>query len=74
MNTILNNIGYDAARLVVTRQEASVTSMMRLLDVNEEEAKKLMDKLHEAKVIGPVSDDGTAEVLITDFSQLAKLS
>ena len=74
MNTITKDICYYAAYMVVTRQEASVSSLMRLLDVKEEEAKKLMDKLHEAKVIGPVSDDGTAEVLITDFSQLAKLS
>ena len=74
MDTITKDICYDAECLVVTRQEASVSSLMRLLDVKEEEAKKLMDKLHEAKVIGPVSDDGTAEVLITDFSQLAKLS
>ena len=49
-------------------------SLMRLLDVKEEEAKILMNKLNEAKVIGLVSDDGTAEVLITDFGQLAELS
>ncbi len=35
MNTILNNIGYDATYMIVTRQEASVTSLMRLLDVNK---------------------------------------
>ena len=73
MNTIINDIGYDAACMVVTRQEASVTSLMRLLDVNEDEAKQLMHKLNEAKVIGPVSEDGTAEVLITDFSKLAEI-
>lgn len=74
MDTMTKDICYDAACIVVTRQEASVTSLMRLLDVNEEEAKKLMDKLNEAKVIGPVSEDGTAEVLITDFGQLDKIS
>ena len=74
MNTILNNIGYDAACMVVTRQEASVSSMMRLLDVNEDEAKILMNKLYEANVIGPVSEDGTAEVLITDFGKLAEIT
>ena len=74
MNTIINDIGYDAACMIVTRQEASVTSLMRLLDVNEDEAKILMNKLNEAKVIGPVSEDGTAEVLITDFGQLDKIS
>lgn len=74
MDTMTKDICYDAACMVVTRQEASVTSLMRLLDVNEEEAKKLMDKLNEAKVIGPVSEDGTAEVLITDFGQLDKIS
>ena len=35
MNTIINDIGYDAACMIVTRQEASVTSLMRLLDVNK---------------------------------------
>lgn len=74
MNTILNNIGYDAACMIVTRQEASVTSLMRLLDVNEVETKQLMHKLNEAKVIGPVSEDGTAEVLITDFGKLAEIT
>ena len=74
MDTITKDICYDAARLVVTRQEASVTSMMRLLDVNEDEAKQLMHKLSEAKVIGPVSEDGTAEVLITDFGKLAEIT
>ena len=74
MNTITKDICHDAACLVVTRQEASVTSMMRLLDMNEDEAKQLMHKLNEAKVIGPVSEDGTAEVLITDFGKLAELS
>lgn len=74
MDTITKDICYDAACLVVTRQEASVTSMMRLLDVNEVEAKILMNKLNEAKVIGQVLEDGTAEVLITDFGQLAELS
>ena len=39
MNTILNDIGYDAACMTVTRQKDSVTSLMRLLDVNEDEAK-----------------------------------
>ena len=74
MDTITKDICYDAACFVVTRQEASVMSLMRLLDVKEEEAKKLMHKLNEAKVIGPVSEDGTAEVLITDFGKLAELS
>ncbi len=74
MNTIINDIGYDAVCMVVTRQEASVTSLMRLLDVNEDKAKQLMHKLDEAKVIGPVLEDGTAEVLITDFGKLAELS
>ena len=74
MNTIINDIGYDAACMIVTRQEASVTSLMRLLDVNEVEAKQLMHKLNEAKVIGPVSEDGTAEVLITDFCKLAEIT
>ena len=74
MNTITKDICYDAACMVVTRQEASVSSLMRLLDVNDEEAKILMNKLNGAKVIGPVSDDGTAEVLITDFGKLAELS
>ena len=74
MDTITKDICYYAARLVVTRQEASVSSLMRLLDVNEEDAKKLMNKLNEAKVIGPVSEDGTAEVLITNFGQLAEIT
>lgn len=74
MNTITKDICYDAACMVVTRQEASVSSLMRLLDVNDEEAKILMNKLNRAKVIGPVSDDGTAEVLITDFGKLDELS
>lgn len=74
MDTITKDIGYDAVCMVVTRQEASVTSLMRLLDVNEDEAKILMNKLYEANVIGPVSEDGTAEVLITDFGKLAELS
>ena len=73
MNTILNDIDYDAAYMVVTKQEASVTSLMRLLDENEDEAKQLMHKLNEAKVIGPVSEDGTAEVLITDLGKLAEI-
>lgn len=73
MNTILNDIDYDAAYMVVTKQEASVTSLMRLLDVNEDEAKQLMHKLNEANVIGPVSEDGTAEVLITDLGKLAEI-
>ena len=74
MNTITKDICYNAACMVVTRQEASVTSLMRLLDVNEDEAKQLMHKLSEAKVIGPVSEDGTAEVLITDFGKLAEIT
>lgn len=74
MDTITKDICYDAAFMVIARQEASVSSLMRLLDVNEDEAKILMNKLNEAKVIGPISDDGTAEVLITDFGQLAELS
>ena len=74
MDTITKDICYDATCLVVTRQEASVTSLMRLLDVTEDEAKQLMHKLNEAKVIGPVSEDGTAEVLITDFGKLAEIT
>lgn len=74
MDTVTKDICYNAAFMVVARQEASVSSLMRLLDVNEEDAKKLMNKLYEAKVIGPVSEDGTAEVLITDFGQLAEIT
>ena len=74
MNTITKDICYDAACMVVTRQEASVSSLMRLLDVNEVEAKQLMHKLNEAKVIGPVSEDGTAQDLITDFGKLTEIT
>ena len=74
MNTITKDICYDTARMVVTRQEASVSSLMRLLDVNEDEAKQVMHKLNEAKVIGPVSEDGTAKVLISNFGQLAEIT
>ena len=73
MNTITKDICHDALHCG-NKTGGFVTILMRWLDINEEEAKKLMDKLHEAKVVGPVSDDGTAEVLITDFGQLAKLS
>ena len=74
MDTITKDICYDAACMIVTRQEASVTSLMRLLDVNEDEAKQLMHKLNETKVIGPVSEDGTAKVLISNFGQLAEIT
>lgn len=49
MNTIINDIGYDAACMVVTRQEASVSSLMRLLDVNEVDAQQqtLLCQLYE---------------------------
>ena len=74
MDTITKDICYDAAFMVIARQEASVSSLMRLLDVNEDEAKQLMHKLYEAKVIGHVSEDGTAEVLISNFGQLAEIT
>ena len=74
MDTITKDICYDAAFMVIARQEASVSSLMRLLDVNEDEAKILMNKLYEANVIGPVSEDGTAKVLISNFGQLAEIS
>lgn len=74
MDTITKDICYDAAFMVIARQEASVSSLMRLLDVNEDEAKILMNRLYEANVIGPVSEDGTAKVLISNFGQLAEIT
>ncbi len=65
----------DAVRVVVNAQKASASMLQRKLRVGYNRAARLLDQLHELKVVGPQNGSKPRKVFITDAEQyLEKLS
>lgn len=59
----------DAARLVVTTQQASVTKLQRVLGIGFARASKIMDQLESEKVVSP----SQRSVLVNNMTDLEKI-
>jgi S-DNA-T family DNA segregation ATPase FtsK/SpoIIIE len=63
----------DAARIVITHQQGSVSLLQRRLKVGYSRAARLIDFLEEAGIVGPFEGSKARQVLV-DESYLENLS
>lgn len=59
----------DAVRVVVNAQKASASMLQRKLRVGYNRAARLLDQLHELKVVGPQNGSKPRKVFISDAEQ-----
>ncbi|MEO0069363.1 MAG: DNA translocase FtsK 4TM domain-containing protein [candidate division WOR-3 bacterium] len=62
----------EAARLVVTHREASVSMLQRRLDVGWARAGRIIDQLERAGIVGPHAGSKPRKVLIEDEGELER--
>lgn len=63
----------DAAHMVVLMQSASVNDLRVKLKFTDAKAFKAMEKLANVGIIGPMDENGSAKVLISNFIDLESL-
>ena len=63
----------DAARVIVRRQQGSVSLLQRKLAVGYTRAARIVDQLEEANVVGPFNGTKAREVLVDDEEELERL-
>ncbi len=73
-NRSKNDATFDAAaHMVVLMQSASVNDLRVKLKFTDAKAFKVMEKLANVGIIGPMDENGSAEVLISTFIDLESL-
>ena len=60
----------DAAHLVVITQNASVNDLRIRLGITYKRTREVMEQLNQSGIVGPLSENETAEVLITNYADL----
>lgn len=60
----------EAARIIVSSQQASTSSLQRRYSIGYNRAGRLMDQLEAAGIVGPASGGKPREVLVMDMMQL----
>lgn len=60
----------DGAHLVVLTQSASVNNLRIRLGLTYKRAREVMEQLNQSGIVGPLSENETAEVLITNYADL----
>ena len=63
----------DAARVIVRRQQGSVSLLQRKLAVGYTRAARIVDQLEEANVVGPFNGTKARDVLVDDEEELERL-
>lgn len=63
----------EAARVIVRRQQGSVSLLQRKLAVGYTRAARIVDQLEEANIVGPFNGTKAREVLVEDEEQLDDL-
>lgn len=63
----------DAARLVIITQYSCINDIRSKLGLTYKKARKVMERLINAGIVGPLDDNETAEVLITNYSDLESI-
>ncbi len=63
----------DGARVIVRRQQGSVSLLQRKLAVGYTRAARIVDQLEEAGIVGPFNGTKARDVLVEDEQQLDKL-
>lgn len=62
----------DAIKLVTKRQKASASMLQRKLRIGYNRAARLLDELHEAKIVGPPNGSKPRKVFISDADSFIK--
>ena len=60
----------EAARIIVSSQQASTSSLQRRYSIGYNRAGRLMDQLEAAGIVGPAMGGKPREVLVIDMMQL----
>jgi S-DNA-T family DNA segregation ATPase FtsK/SpoIIIE len=63
----------EAARVIVRRQQGSVSLLQRKLAVGYTRAARIVDQLEEAGIVGPFNGTKAREVLVDDEEELDTL-
>jgi S-DNA-T family DNA segregation ATPase FtsK/SpoIIIE len=63
----------EGARVIVRRQQGSVSLLQRKLAVGYTRAARIVDQLEEAGIVGPFNGTKAREVLVDDEEQLERL-
>jgi S-DNA-T family DNA segregation ATPase FtsK/SpoIIIE len=63
----------DAARVIVRRQQGSVSLLQRKLAVGYTRAARIVDQLEEANIVGPFNGTKARDVLVEDEEELDRL-
>ena len=63
----------EAARVIVRRQQGSVSLLQRKLAVGYTRAARIVDQLEEAGIVGPFNGTKAREVLVDDENELEQL-
>ena len=63
----------EAARVIVRRQQGSVSLLQRKLAVGYTRAARIVDQLEEAGIVGPFNGTKARDVLVDDESELEQL-
>ncbi len=63
----------DAARVIVRRQQGSVSLLQRKLAVGYTRAARIVDQLEEANIVGPFNGTKARDVLVEDEEELERL-
>ena len=63
----------EAARVIIRRQQGSVSLLQRKLAVGYTRAARIVDQLEEAGIVGPFNGTKAREVLVEDEEELDEL-
>jgi len=63
----------EGARVIVRRQQGSVSLLQRKLAVGYTRAARIVDQLEEAGIVGPFNGTKARDVLVDDEDQLDRL-
>ncbi|MDW7987553.1 MAG: DNA translocase FtsK 4TM domain-containing protein [candidate division WOR-3 bacterium] len=72
-NRAIDELFFDAARIVFRHREASVSMLQRRLDIGWARAGRIIDQLEQAGIVGPYVGSKSRKVLVETEEELEKI-